>query len=62
MLALDLVEERDRGLETAFSQLVGGVVIKRLDGLLDVFETAVALFDEVERQHPYSAWARKAML
>ncbi|MEO1331847.1 MAG: outer membrane protein assembly factor BamD, partial [Pseudomonadota bacterium] len=26
------------------------------------FETAVALFDEVERQHPYSAWARKAML
>lgn len=26
------------------------------------YETAVALFDEVERQHPYSAWARRAML
>jgi len=26
------------------------------------FEQAVLLFDEVERQHPYSAWARRAML
>jgi outer membrane protein assembly factor BamD len=26
------------------------------------FRTAAALFDEVERQHPYSAWARRAEL
>ncbi|MEM8934782.1 MAG: outer membrane protein assembly factor BamD [Pseudomonadota bacterium] len=26
------------------------------------FDTAIALFEEVERQHPYSAWARRAML
>ncbi|MFQ5563138.1 MAG: outer membrane protein assembly factor BamD [Parvularculaceae bacterium] len=26
------------------------------------FEEAVALFEEVERQHPYSAWARRSML
>lgn len=26
------------------------------------YEDAVALFEEVERQHPYSAWARRAML
>lgn len=26
------------------------------------FDEAVALFEEVERQHPYSAWARRAML
>ena len=25
-------------------------------------ETAAALFDELERQHPYSAWATKAQL
>ncbi len=26
------------------------------------YDEAVALFEEVERQHPYSAWARRAML
>ena len=26
------------------------------------FEAAIALFEEVERQHPYSSWARRAML
>ncbi|HAE28635.1 MULTISPECIES: outer membrane protein assembly factor BamD [Hyphomonas] len=26
------------------------------------FETAILLFNEVERQHPYSEWARKAMV
>ncbi|APG62901.1 outer membrane protein assembly factor BamD [Sphingorhabdus lutea] len=26
------------------------------------YEVAAALFDEVERQHPYSPWARRAML
>src|SRR5688572_23388526 len=26
------------------------------------FEIAAALFDEVERQHPYSPWARRAQL
>ena len=32
----------------------------RLDG--GDIETAAALFDEVERQHPYSPWARRAQL
>lgn len=26
------------------------------------YQEAIALFEEVERQHPYSAWARRAML
>lgn len=26
------------------------------------YEEAIAYFDEVERQHPYSSWARRAML
>ena len=26
------------------------------------YETAAKLFDEVERQHPYSVWARRAQL
>ncbi|MAB09545.1 outer membrane protein assembly factor BamD [Hyphomonas sp.] len=26
------------------------------------YETAILLFNEVERQHPYSEWARKAMM
>ncbi|GJL93107.1 MAG: outer membrane protein assembly factor BamD [Hyphococcus sp.] len=26
------------------------------------YDTAIAYFEEVERQHPYSAWARRAML
>ena len=34
-----------------------------LDKVLDRnFRAAVPLFDEVERQHPYSRWARKAIL
>jgi outer membrane protein assembly factor BamD len=32
----------------------------RLDG--KQYELAAALFDEVERQHPYSPWARRAQL
>jgi outer membrane protein assembly factor BamD len=26
------------------------------------YVTAAKLFDEVERQHPYSSWARRAQL
>ena len=33
---------------------------KRLDS--QDYETAAKLFDEVERQHPYSVWARRAQL
>ena len=33
---------------------------QRLDG--GEYLTAAALFDEVERQHPYSVWARRAQL
>ena len=28
----------------------------------DDYEVALELFDEVERQHPYSSWARRAVL
>ena len=33
---------------------------ERLDA--NNYEVAAALFDEVERQHPYSPWARRAQL
>ena len=33
---------------------------EKLDG--QQYEVAAALFDEVERQHPYSPWARRAQL
>jgi outer membrane protein assembly factor BamD len=26
------------------------------------YDTAIAFFEEVERQHPYSSWARRSML
>lgn len=37
-----------------------GVAKQRLDG--GDYEEAAKLFDEVERQHPYSVWARRAQL
>jgi outer membrane protein assembly factor BamD len=37
-----------------------GVAKERLDG--QDYETAAKLFDEVERQHPYSVWARRAQV
>ena len=37
-----------------------GLAKRRLDNR--EFETAAKLFDEVERQHPYSVWARRAQL
>lgn len=36
------------------------VALKQLDR--ENWEIAAGLFDEVERQHPYSSWARRAML
>jgi outer membrane protein assembly factor BamD len=37
-----------------------GLAKERLDG--SQYEEAAKLFDEVERQHPYSVWARRAQL
>jgi len=37
-----------------------GLAKERLDG--GEYEMAAKLFDEVERQHPYSVWARRAQL
>ena len=37
-----------------------GLAKERLDG--GAYEEAAKLFDEVERQHPYSVWARRAQL
>lgn len=45
----------ERPVETLYSQAATALERKR-------YERAVALFEEVERQHPYSAWARRAML
>ncbi len=45
----------EKPVETLYSDAARSLSLKR-------YEDAVALFEEVERQHPYSAWARRAML
>ncbi len=45
----------ERPVETLYAEATRSLELKR-------YEDAVALFEEVERQHPYSAWARRAML
>lgn len=45
----------ERPVEQLYREAVEKVETKR-------YEEAVLLFDEVERQHPYSSWARRAML
>jgi outer membrane protein assembly factor BamD len=45
----------ERPVETLYADATQQMERKRYD-------QAIALFEEVERQHPYSAWARRAML
>ncbi len=45
----------EKPVEVLYSDAARSLSLKR-------YEDAVALFEEVERQHPYSAWARRAML
>ena len=45
----------EKPVETLYTDATRSLSLKR-------YEDAVALFEEVERQHPYSAWARRAML
>ncbi|GAB4519855.1 MAG: outer membrane protein assembly factor BamD [Parvularculaceae bacterium] len=45
----------ERPVETLYEEAIRNLELKR-------FNEAVAFFDEVERQHPYSPWARRAML
>ena len=45
----------ERPVETLYAEAQREMGRKR-------FENAIAYFEEVERQHPYSAWARRAML
>lgn len=45
----------EKPVETLYADATRSLSLKR-------YEDAVALFEEVERQHPYSAWARRAML
>lgn len=45
----------ERPVETLYSDGTRELERKR-------FERAIAFFEEVERQHPYSAWARRSML
>lgn len=45
----------ERPVETLYSLATRDLERKRYDN-------AIAYFEEVERQHPYSAWARRAML
>jgi outer membrane protein assembly factor BamD len=56
-----------RGRQGADTQYVArdvntlyGTARRRLD--MGQYKVAAALFDEVERQHPYSVWARRAQL
>ena len=45
----------ERPVETLYNEALDKVEQRR-------FDDAVLFFDEVERQHPYSSWARRAML
>ncbi len=45
----------ERPVETLYANAMEQLERKR-------FERAIAFFEEVERQHPYSSWARRAML
>ena len=45
----------ERPVESLYSQATNELERRR-------YERAIAFFEEVERQHPYSAWARRAML
>ena len=45
----------ERPVETLYAEATRELERKRYD-------RAIAFFEEVERQHPYSAWARRAML
>lgn len=45
----------ERPVETLYANATRELERKR-------YEQAIAYFEEVERQHPYSAWARRAML
>ena len=45
----------ERPVETLYADATKELEKKR-------FDRAIAFFEEVERQHPYSAWARRAML
>ncbi len=45
----------ERPVETLYAEATKELEKKR-------FDRAIAYFEEVERQHPYSAWARRAML
>ena len=45
----------ERPVETLYAEATRELERKR-------FDRAIAYFEEVERQHPYSAWARRAML
>lgn len=42
------------------AETIYGTAIERMDRR--DYRTAAAIFDEVERQHPYSEWARRSML
>ncbi len=45
----------ERPVEILYSEAVDKLAGRR-------FDEAILFFDEVERQHPYSSWARRAML
>ncbi len=45
----------ERPAEVIYTEAIGRLETSR-------YAEAIALFDEVERQHPYSEWARRAMM
>ncbi len=53
------IEAPNRYVERPVEDLYNEALDELTDG---IYRNAAAMFDEVERQHPYSSWARRAML
>jgi len=62
--SLDGPQYGQQNRRAAFNETPVEVLYNRaLDELMSgIYRNAAAMFDEVERQHPYSVWARRAML
>ena len=59
LLAWACSSDKDEYVERPVEELYNSAMDAMLDG---EYEDAADLFDEVERQHPYSVWASKAQL
>jgi outer membrane protein assembly factor BamD len=64
MLSLGACAHGGKKGDTAYVARDVGMLYSAAKRSMDIgdYEQAAKLFDEVERQHPYSVWARRAML